>query len=78
MAKRALVLGATGPSGLAVVCEALLRGQVVVAYAQSFKIPSRARSKQVLQNYSRRAFVCDRSFCCHERGRHGCLVIGPK
>jgi len=41
MSKRILVLGATGPTGLAVVREALSRGHVVVAYVRTpSKIPS--------------------------------------
>jgi NAD(P)-dependent dehydrogenase (short-subunit alcohol dehydrogenase family) len=41
MSKRILVLGATGPTGLAVVREALSRGHIVVAYVRTpSKIPS--------------------------------------
>jgi uncharacterized protein YbjT (DUF2867 family) len=50
MAKRILVLGATGPTGLAVVREALQRGHVVVAYVRNpSKIPAELTANKNLE-----------------------------
>ena len=50
MAKRILILGATGPTGLVVVREALERGHVVVAYVRNpSKIPAELTANKKLE-----------------------------
>jgi len=60
MAKRILILGATGPTGLAVVREALARGYIAVAYVRTpSKIPAELAANKRLKVYVYAQSLCE-------------------